>query len=499
MPVAAFAHPLGNFTINRYAGLLVQPDAIAVDYVIDMAEIPAYQEMSQIDPNASTSLTPSEAAAYRANKCAEFPREFGISLNGKALGVKLTDSALEFPPGAGGLATLRLTCEYRASFANAPTASSVDFSDENYADRLGWREIVVQGSGVVLHDSKARATSLSNRLRNYPSDFLSNPPKETETHFSFDPLAAPANSTSPSVQVNGLTVRPQPCAYCAQDEKPRKAGDAFASLIATNDLSLPAILLSLFIAMALGALHAVSPGHGKTIMAAYLVGTRGTVGQALLLGLTVTLTHTMGVLALGVITLFASRYIVPETLYPWLSLISGVLVILMGMTLVYNRWQSRRRAHHHHDHEHPHVHNLREMHPTSRRFERSLREVDVQAHGHSHLTPEVLERGLTLPSLIGLGLVGGIVPSASALILLLAAISLQRIPFGIVLIIAFGLGMALVLVGVGVLLVRASHLLEKWHAPARLLPALPLLSAIVVVGAGLVVTAEALMQFGFSL
>lgn len=478
-PAAALAHPLGNFTINRYAGLLVQPDAVSIDYVIDMAEIPAYQEIVQVDPNATTSLSTPEGAAYRASKCAEFPQNYQIAVDGKDLAVQVTDSALEFPPGAGGLATLRLTCEYRASFLGSSATKSIDFKDTNYSDRLGWREIVVQGSDVVLRDSSLPTSSQSNRLRNYPTDLLSNPLKQSEAHVHFDPVAGSAGSPSPSVQVNGVTVRPQ---------------DAFASLIATNDLSLPAILLSLLIAVTLGALHAVSPGHGKTIMAAYLVGTRGTVGQAMLLGLTVTLTHTLGVLALGVITLFASRYIVPESLYPWLSLISGVLVIAMGITLVYNRFRSRRITQHDHDYAHDHTHSHTEEAHGGHDHEHGEHE-----HGHSHLTPEVLEQGLTIPSLIGLGLVGGIVPSASALILLLAAISLQRIHFGIVLIIAFGLGMALVLVGVGVLLVRASDLIQRWRTPARVLPALPLLSAIVVIGAGIVVTAEALLQFGINL
>lgn len=478
VPAAALAHPLGNFTINRYAGLLVQPDEIVVDYVIDMAEIPAYQEMSQIDPNAGTSLTPAESEAYRAQKCQAFPSKFMLSVNGSPLAVRLTDSSVEFPPGAGGLATLRLTCSYRALPQDMAESATVDFHDLNYSDRIGWREIAVQGSGITLRDSTAPTTSISNRLRNYPTDLLSNPPKQVDVRFGFEAIPGYANTSFSSSAANGVTVRPQ---------------DAFASLIATKDLTTPAMFISLMIALALGALHAVSPGHGKTIMAAYLVGARGTVGQALLLGLTVTVTHTIGVLTLGFITLFASRYIVPETLYPWLSLISGVLVILMGMTLVYNRWRLGRQHRHSHDHTHSHE-------PVSRHIsDGHAHDHDMDQHAHSHLTPEILDRGLTLPSLIGLGLVGGIVPSASALILLLAAISLQRIPFGIVLIIAFGLGMALVLVGVGVLLVRASHWIEKWHTPARLLPALPLISAIVVVGAGIVVTAEALLQFGINL
>jgi ABC-type nickel/cobalt efflux system permease component RcnA len=268
-------------------------------------------------------------------------------------------------------------------------------------------------------------------------------------------------------------------------------------------LNVPFMLLALLLAAGLGALHAVSPGHGKTIMAAYLVSTRGTSSQALLLGLTVTVTHTLGVLILGVITLFASEYIVPESLYPLLSLTSGVLVIGMGVSLALDRLQRFRRArqaklfahphehaHAHDEHDHAHLHGHEHSHDHAY-------EAEILAHGHSHVSEEVIRDGLSWKSLFGLGLAGGLVPSTSALILLLSAISLHRIPFGIVLIIAFGLGMAFILVGIGVLIVRAGQILEHRKTSARLLVWLPLASAVVVVGAGILVTVQALAQLGW--
>ena len=452
---ATAAHPLGNFTVNRYAGLSVQREAILIGYIIDMAEIPAYQEITQqIDRNHDRATDETENAAYREYQCSEFPKNLTLTLNNRPAPITLVATAMEFPPGAGGLLTLRLTCNYRAHLANLTAPENAVFRDANYSERLGWREIVVNGIGTTIRDANVPSASPSDRLRNYPNDLLANPLNQVEARFKFDFAVESSSETVANPNRAGGLDRTQ---------------DAFAALIMANDTSLPVILLSLALAMGLGALHAISPGHGKTIMAAYLVGTRGTLAQALVLGLTVTITHTAGVLALGLITLFASRYVLPENLYPWLSLSSGLLIIAMGILLAISRG---RELKHQRDHHH------------------------AQAHDHAHFSALRHGDSITLTRLIALGLAGGLVPSASALILLLSAISLQRIPFGIVLIVAFGLGMAIVLVGIGMLLVRARHFLERGRAPARIMNLLPVLSAIVVIGAGVLVTLQALMQMG---
>jgi nickel/cobalt exporter len=296
---AALAHPLGNFTVNRFAGLVIQRSAIDVDYVVDMAEIPAYQEISQqIGETREGAPDESKTSDYRARKCAEVLPNITLALNQRPLLLATTATALEFPPGAGGLLTLRLTCGFHANVANLAASNEVTFQDSNFQDRIGWREIVVQGAGVTLLDSSAPSSSISERLRSYPNNLLSSPPNQTEAKIHFDLTETRADANANTLSNNGNVLD--------------RTQDTFAALITPNDLSLPFILFALFLAMGLGALHAVSPGHGKTIIAAYLVGTRGTLGQAVLLGMTVTLTHTAGVLALGVITLFASRYILPE-------------------------------------------------------------------------------------------------------------------------------------------------------------------------------------------
>lgn len=469
----ALAHPLGNFTVNRYAEVVVHPADISMEYIVDMAEIPTYQEITQtIDKNHDGVTDESETTAYRTTRCGEIPHNLSLSSNGKPLTLALVLSAVEFPPGAGGLLTLRLTCDYHTDL-NAGSPNTILFRDGNYADRIGWREIVVRGDGAEIQYSTALNASISDKLRSYPNDLINNPPHQTEAHFTATGIATRSSANAPALGSNDVLDRTK---------------DAFAGLITASDLTWQVVLLSLLLATVLGALHAVSPGHGKTIMAAYLVGARGTVAQALVLGLTVTVTHTMGVLALGIITLFASRYILPESLYPWLSLASGVLAIGMGMALAYSRWRILHPEHDHDSHDHLQVNGASHRH----RHE----EDESLIHGHSHVPVSFARDGLTWRSLFALGLAGGLVPSTSALILLLSAISLQRITFGIILIVAFGLGMAMVLVGVGVMLVRASNFLERRHAPARMMRLMPMLSALVVIGAGIVVSAGALLQMG---
>lgn len=243
-----------------------------------------------------------------------------------------------------------------------------------------------------------------------------------------------------------------------------------------------------------GATHALSPGHGKTIVGAYLVGARATAQQALFLGLSTTITHTTGVFVLGLITLFASHFILPEQLYPWLSFLSGLMVVAIGLNLFMSRlrsvqfrklpWGHSHANHqgngnhshdHHHDHDHHHSHGY---------------------HHHDHLPPGTDGSPVTWCSLLALGISGGLVPCPAAMVLLLSTVALGHIGFGLVLVSAFSLGLAGVLTGLGLLLVSAKRLFERLPTKGRLLRVLPTVSALFVVLIGLGVTAQALVQIG---
>jgi nickel/cobalt exporter len=410
LPVAASAHPLGNFTVNRFSRVEVAGPRVYVRYVLDLAEIPTFQA-GHID---------ARRFAHRIARRAQ------LTVNGRRARLVPVEWALAHPQGAGGLKTTRFEV-----VLGGPTLrgrSDVTYRDTNYADRIGWKEIVV---GV--------APSRSDELRAYPKDLLSSPLDVTTVRTSLVPGTVP--ETGPHV-TRGATLQ-------APD---RIADSGFASLVARDRLGLWVILASLAAALFWGAAHALSPGHGKTIITAYLVGQRGTPRHAALLGLIVTVTHTIGVFALGAVTLLLSRFIVPEQLYPWLNLVSGVLVVAIGASVLRARWR-RRRAHHHHHHQHEH--------------------------------------DLSLRSLLAVGVSGGLLPCPSALVVLLAAISLHRIGFGLLLIVAFSAGLALTITGIGLVAVLARGAFRRLSFESGVVSLLPTISALVIVAAGVAMTARA--------
>ncbi len=467
LPLVASAHPLGNFTINHYASLRVAADAVTLDVVIDMAEIPTFQERQRIDADGNGNVSDAEVSRERLAGCDRLAPNLHLVVAASQLQLKVTAAGLSFPPGAGGLSTMRLVCEYRALIVDGlRTDQRLHFDDASYAERIGWREIVVEGDGVAI-DGEHLTASISRRLTSYPTELLATPRDDRSIDLRVTPggqRLAPANvpDAQPLDQVAGRS--PSLAASIP-------GGEQLTALLGNGDLSPLAILLSLVLAAGLGALHALSPGHGKTVMAAYLVGSRGTARHAVVLGLVVTAAHTMGVVGLALVTLLASDILPPERLYPILGLSSGAIVIAIGVWLLLARWSAVTGARRHRL-EHAHGHD----------------------HDHDHLPAGTK---LSWRALFSLGLAGGLVPSASALLLLLGAIAVGQPAYGVVLAIAFGAGMAVVLGGIGILMVHATKLVERvprlgplW----RLTPAVPWLTAVVVLGAGIYLTSQALTQ-----
>ena len=233
--------------------------------------------------------------------------------------------------------------------------------------------------------------------------------------------------------------------------------ESLTALVKNRELTLPVIIGSLLAAATWGAAHSLTPGHGNAIVAAYLVGARSTPWHAFYLGLTVTITHTLGVFMLGLVTLFASRYILADQLYPVLGVLSGMIIIALAASMMVNRIRpllsEKKHAHtHHHDHHHAHDHG---DHDHTHHHHGD--------HGHSHhhhLPPGADGSAVTWRSLLGLGISGGLLPCPSALVLLLAAVSFERVEFGIILVTAFSIGMAAILMAVGMLFVKGNRLIN---------------------------------------
>ena len=274
--------------------------------------------------------------------------------------------------------------------------------------------------------------------------------------------------------------------------------DALSDMLRSEELSLGLIAGALALALFLGAAHGLEPGHGKTIVAAYLIGSRGTVGNALFLGGIVTFTHTFSVILLGLVALFASQYVLPEQIFPYLGTASGLLIIGLGTWLLVNHLRGRGFGHsheeeHHHDHSHEEEHHGHHDHSHEEEHHgHHDHDHEEEHHGHSHEIPSKV----TLGSLLTLGISGGIVPCPGALVILLLAVALHRIAFGLLLLVAFSVGLAAILIAIGVLIVKARPLVERFSGDGRWIQRLPIASAVVIIVVGCAITLRTLMDSG---
>lgn len=510
-PGSAQAHPLGNFSVNRYSRLDVYPDALQVRYVLDMAEVPTFQERATIDTDGDGTISPAETTRYGRSQIAQIQRNLHLMLNGAPVALELVTHELTMVPGQGNLPTLRLAATFRAPLASSAPQTELHYRDANDPTRPGWQEIIaVAQPGIELRAASVPDTDLTNELRDYPDDLLQSPLLVREATVTF---AAAPSATSGSTD-------PPPAAMASAPLSNRPNADAdataaFAALIAETAHTPSALALALLAAFGLGAVHAFSPGHGKTLVAAYLVGSRGTAGHALFLGLTTTITHTIGVFALGLVTLVLAEYMLPEQLYPILSLLSGIVVLVLGLALLRARWQAVRQPtphphththadHHTHHHAHEHGHTHHHHHDHGHTHHHDHEHGHDHEHTHTHLGGLIAHRhalpdprdGTSWRGLLALGISGGLLPCPSALIVLLSAIALGRVGFGLLLILAFSLGLASVLTAIGVALVHARHLVAVLPGRGLSLRLLPLAGSVVVVIVGSGILLQSLIQLG---
>jgi nickel/cobalt transporter (NicO) family protein len=424
---AAMAHPLGNFSVNHLTKVKVSPDRVDVLYILDQAEIPTFQERGE------------PRSQVLAAKRAEITRGLKLRVNGRELAlVPASAGELRHPRGQGGLPTTRLELSLAASVEDP---RRVELSDRTYPDRVGWKAIVAQpGEGTAVR-TDAPSGDPTDGLRRYPDDLLDSPLDRRSASFRVEPgdgsLVAPRSEGERTVTTRDAT------------------GQGFAGLFDDAASGEGVLVLLLLAAFGWGALHALSPGHGKAMVAAYLIGTRGTARHAVGLGVTVTITHTLGVFALGLVTLLLSQYILPEDLYPWLTLVSGLLVVCIGAGVLRSRIRGRGQGGHGHSHHHDHEHTV------------------------------------TRRSLIGMGAAAGLIPCPSALVVLLGAIAQHQVALGMLLIVAFSVGLAATLTGLGLLVVYARRVLPRLRMDGRLAAMLPAASALAIVIVGCVLTAQA--------
>ncbi len=465
LPFHVMAHPMGNFSINQFSELEIEQEMIQVRYIIDMAEIPTFQEMQQheIVPEPSHSKT----NQYLQQKAKALAAGLFLTINETRLPFTVHSTEVTFPPGAGELPTLRIKILYEASLPT-PNGTLV-YEDRNFPDRRGWKEIIARpADGMTFTESSVSQVSQSAQLTTYQQDLLQTPPQVRQATLNFA-FASPQQSTT-----EGVSPLPSITAKATGKTSPQ---NTFTELMASSDITFSTGILAMAVALGLGAFHALEPGHGKTLVAAYLVGSRGTPWHALLLGLTVTASHTIGVFALGAVTLFASQYFFPEQVYPWLGVTSGLLIMGTGLLLLQRITKTFRHQHdgHHHTHGEHHHHGHSHNHSS-------------HSHGEGETT--------SLRSLLTLGITGGMIPCPAALVVLLSAVALNRIGFGMLLIVAFSAGLALVLVTIGLLLVSARGFFQRWRGDSPWLRYLPYVSPAIIVPLGLIIAVRSFIETG---
>jgi ABC-type nickel/cobalt efflux system permease component RcnA len=539
------AHPLGNFSISQYSALRVGQDSITLRYIVDMAEIPTFQEIQEtgIIPNGDDPNT----QAYLAKKILALRDGLSLEIGGRRLPLHADSKEIIFPAGAGGMPTLKIGVSYTARLPASANGLkfSINYRDGNFVGRAGWKEITVApAAGVQIENSSVPENDRSAELGNYPADLLNSPPQDLEARVVFSvpvitaTLVGEGKSSSLADEVNTAVSsvpsrarrttsdqpldqrvyiknvgegrdRPLPKEATSPERSPTLGlessidnkvvqlqvnkqstpRDSFTELIARKQLGWSVVLIALAVAVGLGAFHALEPGHGKTLVAAYLVGSRGTVKHALLLGLIVTAAHTSGVYLLGGITLYASQYIVPERLYPWLGVVSGLMITILGAVLLFQRFQSKGvgHSHHHHDDEHGHPHHHSHAHGHD------------HGHRHAHDGHHHHDGTASLRELLTLGISGGIVPCPAALVVLLSAVSMNRVGFGLFLIVAFSAGLAAVLVGIGVLMVYARQSMSRFQSEGKWITHwLPITSSAFIVLLGVALIWQALQTSGLT-
>jgi ABC-type nickel/cobalt efflux system permease component RcnA len=496
------AHPMGNFSISHYAGIRVAPGSIELRYLIDMAEIPTFQEMQQNNFGARADDPP--VRAYLSKQAELFKEGLLITLNGQPLRLEIASQDILFSPGAGSLPTMKFGLIYRAEVTEAcvVTRCELEYHDANFLGRVGWKEVIASaGHGITMESSSVPSRDRSSQLSNYPTDLVNSPPQEVGAKIVYlaekvsgsmpsaisemEKETARSAASNPRVTKSGALGKPAAASVpmtsqfaenshaqqlkANQQSTPR---NSFTELMAIKQLGFGIALLAAAIAAGLGALHALEPGHGKTIVAAYLVGSKGTVRHALLLGMVVTISHTGGVYLLGGITLYAQKYILPDRIYPFLGVLSGILIAGMGCYLFLQRYVGAEFAHTH------------------------RHELSVPA-GATKEGIRLQPGKVSARQLLVLGITGGIVPCPAALVVLLSAVALHRTGFGLFLIFAFSIGLAAVLIAMGLMAVYAGRLMSRLPLEGPLIQSwLPMGSAAMITALGCIIAIRGLMAAG---
>jgi ABC-type nickel/cobalt efflux system permease component RcnA len=438
----ASAHPLGNFTINHLAEIRPQRGELRIHYVLDIAEIPTFQIM-----HATGSWTPRHQRDWEGEEALRVGNGLSIEAGGAALPIHLERAASRTRPGAGGLPILYWTGDFNVS---VPIKSTITVRDLVYADRrIGWKDIVLPGFSEP-----------TDELRSYPSALIGSPRHNDFATFDL------VNGRVAHVRVSGGDAASWGVSSIVRSS-------ALSDLFARGTQTPLLIFLTILVAFGLGALHGLEPGHGKALLAFTLVGARATLKQAVVLAAALTFAHTIAVLLLGALLFFAAGF-ATESLFTWITLLSGAAVAVIGARTLS---AAVKRARHEHEHHHQHAdHNHH------------------HDHEHAHAIPG--SAPLHFRSAVIAAMSGGIAPCPAAIVVLLTALHLHRVGYGLFLIVVFSLGLATILTGLGIAVVHGAAWLQRRSSFAGLARIAPFITSGVISTIGAVMLAQGLADQG---
>lgn len=537
----AWTHPLSQFSINHFNTMEFSPGLVRIHTLIDIAEIPAFRELALIDSNGDSQLVQEEIGAFLERRVPQILSAILLTIDGKEVPLETDHKAIRFYPGLARVTCAQILVQFSAPLPPLSAPVNVSFRDHSFPEnKKDFGQLRLRATGGL-----EIPLQLISRLDSRPAEIVAETDDtwllasgdvsftlvpgataaggETPVGFEYvdtlvSPTIIPPETVKPDEKTGGIPILrsdktralPEPQVAALEPRAiqsfpevpgPGGAGPAISGqpqqstiqrgerelgeLIHRRELSPTMIVIALILAAFYGAGHALTPGHGKTIVAAYLVGSRGTVWHAVYLGLVVTLTHMGSVFIIGLVALQLQSSLIQGNLVPVMECISGLLIVVIGLYLFLSRYRSLIRMrtlaslgvehgdhhHHHHDHPHPHSH---------------------ASHTHSHQIPA----DASVWNLLVLGISGGMVPCPTAIVVLMVAIGVGRTAFGLMLIAAFSAGLATVLIVIGVLMVTAKHLLDRFSYSGRVIQILPVFSGALITFIGFWLTGYALVRAG---
>lgn len=573
----AVGHPLSQFSVNHFNTLEFRPGTVRVHTLIDIAELPSFRELGLLDTDNNSRLTRDEIDAYLGKRVPGILSALSITVRDRPVPLKIDHSDLRLYSGLARVTCMQILAQFSGELPDIASPTDVQFQDDSFPENqkdFGQIRLRAMGGLEIPAESIRRQDSRieeavpetsdtwlmsSGDVRFILKQGIMNAGLESTIGFDYvDTLVSPTiippetlsfnanglipilrsdkEQPTPQEQISTLqpraiqafpelpssTVEDRPAPQAREDAT--QAGEReLGELIHRQDLSFWVVVVALALAAFYGAGHALTPGHGKTVVAAYLVGSRGTIWHAIYLGLIVTLTHMGSVFIIGFIALYLQSSLIEGNLIPVMEGVSGLLITAIGLWMFLSRYRNLICAktlaavgaspgqiadhhhshpphdhHDHHNHSHgPHDHAHGDHDHSHDHHSHSHSHHDhshVHHHGHSHEIPA----NASLWDLLVLGISGGMVPCPTAIVVLMVAIGIGRTAFGMLLIAAFSFGLAAVLIVIGVLMVSAKHFLDRlsFGGTGKLVLVLPVFSGALISCIGLWLTVYALIRGG---